>query len=61
MFSKGSEGFSSGLDVLYGELGISKLQFLVNKRFADSLEKLDPDPDSMNPDPQHWNNAPSSK
>ncbi len=20
----------------------------------DSLEMLDPDPDSMNPDPQHW-------
>jgi hypothetical protein len=47
------------MDVLYG---ISKLQFLIKKRFLrnisvvfpypDSLEMLDPD--SLNPDLQHW-------
>jgi hypothetical protein len=34
-------------------------QFLVIKTLdqdldPDSLEQLDPDPESMNPDPQHW-------
>jgi hypothetical protein len=42
-----AEGFSCSLDVLYGGLGISKLQFL-NKKM------LDPDLDSMNPGPKHW-------
>ncbi len=28
-----AEGFSCGLDVLYGGLGISKLQFLIKKRY----------------------------
>ncbi len=75
------ESFSCSLNVLYGGLGISKLQFLIKKRYTklsavffssifghqkpvsgldpdlypdrDSLEMLDPDPNSMNPDPQH--------
>jgi hypothetical protein len=68
------------LDVLYGGLGISKLQFLIKKDtrkkiqlyvfkflviktldpdpYPVSLENLDlapsPDPDSINPDSQHW-------
>jgi hypothetical protein len=28
-----AEGFSCSLDVLYGGLGINKLQFLIKKRF----------------------------
>jgi hypothetical protein len=64
------------LDVLYGGLRISKLEFLIPKKIfkkisavcsssvlvikiqnnpgsgLDSLEMLDPDPDSMNLDPQ---------
>ncbi len=70
------EGLSCILYVLYGGLGISKLQFLIKKDKnifqlyssssvfghqnpgsgldpdSDSFEKLDTDPDSMNPDPQ---------
>jgi hypothetical protein len=51
------------MDVLYGGLERSKLQFFYQKRKKkflhewdpDSLEMLDPEPDlgSMNPDPQH--------
>ncbi len=49
-----AEGFSCSLNVLYGGLRISKLQFLIKKRlfsyiffqFPDLLELLDPDP--------HW-------
>ncbi len=62
-----AKGFSRSLDILYGGLGISKLQFLIKKikKFPpvvyfglktlnlDSLEIMDPDPDFMNPDPQH--------
>jgi hypothetical protein len=65
-----AEGFSFSLDVLYGGLGISRLQFLKNLNkisgrcfffiktldpdpYPDSLERLDPDPDSMHPDPKH--------
>jgi hypothetical protein len=57
-----AEGFSSSLDVLYGGLGISKLKFLINCIIlviktldpeSDSLEMLDPDPDSENQAPQH--------
>jgi hypothetical protein len=52
-----AEGFYFSLDVLYGGIGISKLQFLIKKRKfllyffktldpdSDSLEMLDPDPD----------------
>ncbi len=53
---------SEGLDVLYRGLGISKLQFLIKKRKTNFqlyfflkflvIETLDPDPDSMNLDPQ---------
>jgi hypothetical protein len=32
MFSLRTEGFSCGLDVLYGGLGINNLQFLIKKR-----------------------------
>ncbi len=65
-----AEGFSCSLDVLYGGLGIIKLQFLIKKELLkkfelqclvmktldpdqESLEMLDPDPDSMNLEPQH--------
>jgi hypothetical protein len=64
------EGFSYSLDILYGGLGISKLQFLLKKNRYEKnfqlsvIKSLDPDPDSakmlgsvpdsMNPDPQHW-------
>jgi hypothetical protein len=55
-----AEGFPCSVDVLYGGLGISKLQFLIKKELLkkfqlqclvmktpdpDSLEMLDPDPD----------------
>jgi hypothetical protein len=68
MFSFEAETFSFCLDVLYGGLGISKLQFFDRKYLKfklsfwsskpDSLEMLDPDPypDSNNPDPQLWLN-----
>ncbi len=82
-----AEGFFFSLEVLYGVLGISNLQFLIKKRRKkfnctflnlsskpwiripypdpDSLEMLDPDPyldpDSMNPDSQHWSPDPNSK
>ncbi len=60
-----AEGFSCSMDVLYRDLGISKLQFLIKKdnifscciffNFLeleqDSLDILDPD--SINTDPQH--------
>ncbi len=71
-----AEGFFCSLDVPYGGLGISKLQFFILKKYIknfrciffkflviktqdpepDLLEMidLDPDPDSMNPDIQHW-------
>jgi hypothetical protein len=63
-----AEGFCI-VDVLYGSLlqilvkkKICKqillyffLNFLVNKtKEPDSFEMLDPDPDSLNPDPQHY-------
>jgi hypothetical protein len=60
-----AEGLSCSLDVLYGGLGIAiferkKIQlnffpyFLVIKALDPNLlEMLDPDPDSMNPNPQH--------
>jgi len=54
------EGFSFGLDVLYWDLEISKLQFLIKKQVLifssdeffkfSEIKPLDPDPD---PDP-HW-------
>jgi hypothetical protein len=59
-----SEGFSCSLGILYGGLGISKLQFLIKKissyKFFSILghQTLDPDPESgsgiriRNPDPQ---------
>ncbi len=42
-----------------------KIQFLVIKTLdpepdPDSLEILDRDPNSMNPDPQHWDPGPGS-
>ncbi len=65
-----AEGSSCSVDVLYGGLGISKLQFLIkNKKkknfhmyflqFLVIIKTLDPDldPDSLgmlDPDPQHW-------
>ncbi len=69
-----AEGFYCILDVLYGAVWISKLQFLIKKDIfsccyffqflviktldedldPDSLDLLDPDPESMNPDPQQW-------
>jgi hypothetical protein len=33
MFSLGAEGFSCNVDALYGDLGISKLQFLIKKYY----------------------------
>jgi hypothetical protein len=56
-----AEGFSCSLDFLYGDLGISKLQFLLKKakkRFSAVIfssifvhqkpgSGLDPDPDSL--------------
>ncbi len=62
-----AEGFSCSLGVLYGGLGISKLQFLIKKTKIKFLvvnfsildhKTLDPDPGSgsgiriRNPDPQ---------
>ncbi len=48
-----AEGFSCSLGVLYGDLGISKLQFLIKKwklisscKFFKILKTLDPDPES---------------
>jgi hypothetical protein len=63
-----AEGFSCSLYVLYGGLRISFDQKEILKNFQlyfyqllviktldpDSLEMMDPDPDSMNPDPQNW-------
>ncbi len=76
-----ADGFSWSLEVLYGGLGISKMQYLIQKisiffscKFVPILGHknpgfgldldgyslislkcwLDPDPDSMNPDPKHW-------
>ena len=52
-----AEGFSCSLDVLYGGLGISKMQFLIKKLFKKKFRynffqflviktlDLDPDPD----------------
>jgi hypothetical protein len=57
-----AEGFSCSLNVLYIGLGISNMQISIKKRYKkntdpDSFEMLDPDlhpdPDSINPDPQH--------
>ncbi len=64
-----AEGFSCSLDVLLGGLGISNCNFNL-KRFKKNFQlysifvfnfwsskpgsRLDPDPDSLNPDPQHW-------
>jgi hypothetical protein len=50
--SKWAEGFSCSLDVLYGGLGISKLQFLIRICTGIQPKMLVPDPDSMNPDPK---------
>jgi hypothetical protein len=45
MFSfEGPEGFSCSVDVLYGGLRISKLQFLITKIRIRILEMLNPDP-----------------
>jgi hypothetical protein len=69
-FLLSAEGFSCSLDVLYGDLGISLLPFLIKKDIKkflcyiffflvkppdpDLLDMLDPDPDSISPDPQHY-------
>jgi hypothetical protein len=56
-----AEGFSCSLNVLYGSLGISKLQFLIKKRYIKNfklyfflqflvIKTLDPDP-YLNPNP----------
>ncbi len=54
-----AEGFFCNLDILYGGLGISKLQFLIIKaldpdwiRIGVHPKMLDPDPEEMNADPQ---------
>jgi hypothetical protein len=56
-----TEGFFYKLDILYGGLGIGKLQFLIkkNKKIFSSnffqflvIKALDPDPD-LDPDP-YW-------
>jgi hypothetical protein len=78
-----AEGFFYNLDILYGGLGIGKLQFLIKKKFSTvsffqflvikaldpywiririsiririglQHQPLDPDPEKMNTDPQHW-------
>ncbi len=56
-----TEGFSctGSLGVLYGGLGISKLQFFNKKiyknfSFLQSLVIKSLDPESRNPDPKHW-------
>jgi hypothetical protein len=67
-----AEGFSCSLDVLYEGLGIRKLPFLIFEqeiffqfwsskpwiriRIGIQPKMLDPDPESMNPDPdpKHW-------
>jgi hypothetical protein len=48
----GAEGFSCSLAILYGGLGISELQFLINKSIFSIffpqffvIQTLDPDPD----------------
>jgi hypothetical protein len=53
------EGFSCSLDVLYGGLGISKLQFDKKKSAVNFVQFLviktlgpNPKPESMNPDPK---------
>ncbi len=66
-----AEGFSCSLDVLYGGLSISKLQFLIKKRkksfscicfiFWFSKPRPYPDPDSLemlDPDPDSMNPDP---
>jgi hypothetical protein len=55
------KGKNDPLDVLYGGLGISKLQFMIKKKYIFQLKifsmlvikTLDPDPDSMNREPKH--------
>jgi hypothetical protein len=61
-----AEGFSYSLDVLNGGLGISKQQFLIIKisnlytavHFFLFLvmKTLEPDPESINPNPKHGTN-----
>ncbi len=61
----GAEGFINNFDVLYGGLGIGKLQFLIQKKFNFFsvvifylqflvIKAMDPDPDEMNADLQLW-------
>jgi hypothetical protein len=66
-----AEGFFCSLDVLYGGLGIDKLQFLFLSAvifFSFWLSKpliridvdpqmLDPDQNQINSDPKHWHLA----
>jgi hypothetical protein len=52
-----AEGFSCSLGVLYGGLGISKLQFLIKNNQFFVIKTLDPDPESLqmlDPDAQYW-------
>jgi hypothetical protein len=61
--------FSCSLDFLYGRLGVSKMQFLIPKNLIFPIfsqkpwiriligiqpKMMDPDQDTMNPDPKHW-------
>jgi hypothetical protein len=60
-----AESFFCSLDVLYGGIGIGKLQFLIKKIYFSAVnflihiqigiqhKKLNPDPDKMNTDPKH--------
>jgi hypothetical protein len=50
LFCLRAEGCSCSLDVLYGGLGISELQFLITNFSWFFFKTLDPDSDSMNPD-----------
>jgi hypothetical protein len=61
MTSLRAEGFLYNLDIIYGGLGIGKLQFLIIKKkifscnfFSNfwSYKALDPDPEKRNTDPQ---------
>jgi hypothetical protein len=48
-----AEGFSNSLDVIYGGLFAVFSSYPEPDPYPDSLEMLEPDPDSMDPDLQH--------
>jgi hypothetical protein len=51
-----AEGFVCNLEVLYGDLGIGKFKFLIQKKIRIGIQPKmmdpDPDPNQMNTDPK---------